>query len=167
MTNGRLQVLLGDLVLNTNYKISNMKNLILLFIICTVFQFSNAQSECVKIEETLNKYTEGSSYNKLELLESAFAENATLYLTGRDGFKVYTPKEYVEFFKNAEKGKFNGRYTKVLAIEVVEDIATAKVEISIPERKMVYIDLFLLKKFEESWKIISKTATRIDEGKNN
>ena len=105
---------------------------------------------------------EGSSYNKLEMLESAFAENATLYLTGREGFKVYTPKDYVGFFKNGEAGKFNGRYAKVLAIEVVEDIASAKVEITFPKRNMVYIDLFLLKKFEEEWKIISKTATRVD-----
>lgn len=117
------------------------------------------------IEKTLQNYMEGSSYNKPDQLESAFAENATLYLTGREGFKVYTPKEYVGFFKNAEKGEFNGRYAKVLAIEVVKDIATAKVEISIPEKKMIYIDLFLLKKIEQKWKIISKTATRVDKNK--
>lgn len=120
------------------------------------------------IEKTLQNYMEGSSYNKLEMLESAFAENATLYLTGRDGeFKIYTPKEYTGFFKNAEKGQFNGRDAKVLAIEVVKDIAIAKVEIAGPERKWVYIDLFLLKKLENGWKIISKTATRVDNAKGN
>lgn len=144
-----------------------MKNYILLFTLLFTFQFTNAQSECAKVEETLQKYTEGSSYNKLELLESAYTENATLYLSGRDGFKVYTPKEYVAFFKNAKQGEFNGRYTKILAIEVIKDIATAKIEIDIPERKMTYIDLFLLKKFEDGWKIISKTATRIDEASKN
>ncbi len=119
-------------------------------------------SDKEKIEVTLKNYIKGSSYNNLEKLESAFTENATLYLTGKDGFKRYTPKEYVAFFKNSEKGKFNGRYGKVLSIEVVKDIATAKVEISIPERKWVYIDLFLLKKLGGDWKIISKTATRVD-----
>ena len=144
-----------------------MKHYILLFSAVLACQFATAQSECANVEKALQNYTEGSSYNKLDLLESAFTENATLYLTGRDGFKVYTPKEYVAFFKNAKTGEFNGRYAKVLAIEVVKDIATAKVEISIPDRKMVYIDLFLLKKFENGWKIISKTATRIDENAEN
>lgn len=139
-----------------------MKNYILLFTAVLAFQLATAQSECANVETALQKYMEGSSYNKPELLESAFTENATLYLTGKDGFKLYTPKEYVAFFKDAEKGKFNGRDAKVLAIEVVKDIATAKVEIAGPKRKWVYIDLFLLKKFEDGWKIISKTATRID-----
>ncbi|EDP71170.1 intracellular protease/amidase, putative [Flavobacteriales bacterium ALC-1] len=140
-----------------------MKNLTLLLTVLFAFQFSNAQSECANVEKALQKYMEGSSYNKPEMLESAFAENATLYLTKRDGsFNRYSPKEYVGFFKNAEKGKFNGRDAKVLEIEVTKDIATAKVEIAGPERKWVYIDLFLLKKFENEWKIISKTATRID-----
>ena len=142
-----------------------MKTLVLLFITLFSVQFIAAQSERALVEGTLQKYMEGSSYNKLEMLESAFAENATLYLTARDGFKLYTPKEYAGFFKNAKKGEFNGRYAKVLEIEVVEDIATAKVEISFPEKNMVYIDLFLLKKLEDDWKIISKTATQVDNPK--
>lgn len=144
-----------------------MKNYIVLFVTFLTFQLVNAQSECLAIESTLQKYMEGSSYNKLEMLESAFTENATLYLTGREGFKLYTPKDYIAFFKNNVAGTFNGRYAKVLAIEAIKDIATAKVEISIPKRNIVYIDLFLLKKFENGWKIISKTATRIDEASNN
>ncbi|MFY0629221.1 MAG: nuclear transport factor 2 family protein [Flavobacteriaceae bacterium] len=117
------------------------------------------------VKQTLQNYIEGSSYNKLELLESAFAENATLYLTGRDGFKRYTPKEYAGFFKNSKKGEFNGRVGKILSVEVIKDIATAKVEIAGPKRKWVYIDLFLLKETASGWKIISKTATRIDDNK--
>lgn len=131
-------------------------------------QFVSVHPEYVSIEQTLHNYIEGSSYNKLDLLESAFANDATLYLTGRDGvFKVYTPKDYLGFFKNGETGKFNGRDGKILGIEVVKDIATAKVEIAGPERKWVYIDLFLLKKFENGWKIISKTATRVDDASND
>ena len=108
---------------------------------------------------------EGSSYNKPEMLESAFTENATLYLTGRDGFKLHSSKEYVGFFKNAQKGELNGRDAKVLEIEVVKDIANAKIEIAGPNREWVYIDLFLLKKFTNGWKIISKTATKVDNTK--
>ncbi len=139
-----------------------MKNYMVLFMAFITLQFMQAQSECTRVEETLQKYMEGSSFNKIDMLESAFAENATLYLTVRESFKILTPAEYVGFFKNSEYGKFNGRHAKVLAIEVVKDIATAKVEIAIPDREMVYIDLFLLKKLDNVWKIISKTATRVD-----
>ncbi|WP_237274857.1 nuclear transport factor 2 family protein [Tenacibaculum ovolyticum] len=135
----------------------------LLFLALITFQFTQAQSEHSFVEKTLQNYMEGSSYAKLKMLKSAFADDATLYLTNKEGlFKIYTPSEYTDFFKNSEKGKFNGRDAKVLAIEVVKDIAMAKVEIAGPERKWVYIDLFLLKKTNKGWKIISKTATRVD-----
>lgn len=143
-----------------------MKKLRVLVVMLFVFQFTQAQSETSLIEKTLKEYMDGSSYNKLELIQRAFTMNATLYLFGRDGFKRYTPKEYANFFKNRKTGEFNGRYAQILAIEVVKDIATAKVKISIPKRKWVYIDLFLLKKTDNGWKIISKTATRIGDGKN-
>ncbi len=142
-----------------------MKHYILILTLLFGCQITIAQSEYSLVEKTLQNYIEGSSYNKLDLLESAFAENATLYLTSKGKFKVFTPKEYVAFFKNNEPGKFNGRYGKVLSIEVVKDIAMAKVEILMPARKWVYMDLFLLKKLDGGWKIISKTATRtnVDE----
>lgn len=144
-----------------------MKKIALAFLLtfCISGVTLSQESDHSKIDKTLQKYIDGSSYNKLELLESAFTENATLYLTGKEGFKIYTPKEYTGFFKNKVEGEFNGRYGKILATEVIKDIANAKVEISFPSKKMVYIDLFLLKKTAEGWKIISKTATRVDDAK--
>lgn len=125
------------------------------------------ESSFKAVEKTLQNYITGSSYNKLQQLESAFTKDATLYLTGRDGFfKIYTPKEYSGFFKNKKNGEFNGRVGKILSIEIFKDIASAKAEIFGPDRKWVYIDLFLLKETEKGWKIISKTATRVDESKN-
>lgn len=142
-----------------------MKKISLLIVMLIASQITIAQSEITDIEKTLKHYMDGSSYNKPEMLLNAFTKNATLYLTGKDGFKLYSPKQYVGFFKNAKKGAFNGRDAKILAFEVIHDIATAKVEIAGPNRKWVYIDLFLLKKTENGWKIISKTATRIDNKK--
>ncbi len=136
--------------------------LIIFFSLCAT-QLTTAQSEHASVEKTLQHYIHGSSYNELEELENAFTKNATLFLTGREGdFKRYTPKEYTAFFKNKEKGTFNGRDGKVIAIEIIKDIATAKVEIAGPNRAWVYVDLFLLKKIDNVWKIISKTATRVD-----
>ncbi|MEM6796142.1 MAG: nuclear transport factor 2 family protein [Acidobacteriota bacterium] len=44
------------------------------------------------------------------------------------------------------------------------DIATAKAEIRLANGGARYIDLFLLKRLQGEWKIISKSATRIDGG---
>ncbi|MGG6232257.1 nuclear transport factor 2 family protein [Tenacibaculum sp. SDUM215027] len=112
------------------------------------------------IEQTLNNYIEGSSYNKLNILKESFSKDATLYLTGKNGFKQYSPDEYANFFSPDKKGKFNGRIGEIISVDITNDIATAKVEILIPNRKWRFIDLFLLKKFANDWKIISKTATR-------
>lgn len=128
---------------------------------CTLAQ-SSTTSQFESVEQTLNNYLQGSSYNQVAQLESAFAENATLYLTARGGFKIFTPKEYVSFFKGTP-GEFNGRHGKILSIDIYYDIATAKAEIANPEQGWYYIDLFLLKQFEDGWKIISKTATRKPE----
>ncbi len=141
-----------------------MKRALIAFILIG-FQVLNGQSEFQNVEKTLQNYIQGSSYNELDILKSAFTNNATLYLTTKSGFKRYTPEEYAGFFKNKNKGEFNGRVGKVLSIDVVRDIASAKVEIAGPERKWIYVDLFLLKKQDGKWNIISKTATRVDENK--
>lgn len=117
-----------------------------------------------EIRATLNDYIEGSSYNRVDQIKKAFANDASLYLTNREGaFKTYTPEEYSGFFKNGEPGKFNGRVGNILEIKIDKDIATARAEIVVSERKSRYIDLFLLKNIEgQGWKIISKTATQTD-----
>ncbi|MBC9798072.1 nuclear transport factor 2 family protein [Sinomicrobium weinanense] len=110
------------------------------------------------IEKTLQNYITGSSYNKLDKLESAFAGNATLYLTINNEFKIITPKEYLTYFKG-KPGTFNGRIGEILTIDISDDIATAKAEIIIPARKTRFTDLFLLKKTGEGWQIVSKSAS--------
>ncbi|MDC6366358.1 MULTISPECIES: nuclear transport factor 2 family protein [Flavobacteriaceae] len=121
---------------------------------------SFAQTEEKAITETLNNYINGSSYNDPELIQSAFYEEADLYLSKKDQeIWVLSPKEYGDLFSNRKKGKFNGRVGKVLAIDYENNIASAKAEIVIASQKMTYIDIFLLKKISGKWKIISKAAT--------
>ncbi len=116
-------------------------------------------SSYAKVEQTLINYINGSSYNKLAQLGSAFAKDPTLYLTIKGQFKPISPEEYINFFKG-KPGEFNGRAGKILSIEVIDDIAHAKAEILILERKLRFVDLFLLKNIAGDWKIISKTATK-------
>ncbi|MEM9362724.1 MAG: nuclear transport factor 2 family protein [Bacteroidota bacterium] len=137
----------------------------LLTLIFFVISFSvSAQSEVESIRKTLQNYLEGSSYNNLEQIQSAFYENAPLFLS-KEGQEIYrlSPKEYADLFKKREKGKFNGREGKILTIDLSHNIAMAKAEIKIPARNMTFVDIFLLKKLEGEWKIISKAATLISE----
>ncbi|WP_273566882.1 nuclear transport factor 2 family protein [Maribacter halichondriae] len=140
-----------------------------LFALTILLSFAVMQSQPTNEEQirvALNDYIDGSSYNKVDQILKAFADNATLYLTNREGeFKNFTPQEYTGFFKNGVPGKFNGRVGKILSIEIDKDIATARAEIVIAERESKYIDLFLLKHIDgKGWKIISKTATQVDYG---
>lgn len=134
------------------------KSMALLFAIC--FQFANAQSSRIEVEKTLMNYLNGSSYNQIEQLRSAFADDATLYLKGKNNqLRIVSPETYVGWFKKATPGKFNGRIGRILTIDIQGDIATAKAEILFTTRGTRYVDLFLLNKKEDGWKIISKTAT--------
>jgi len=134
------------------------KIIMLLCAIC--IQFVNAQSSRNQVEKTLLNYINGSPYNQVAQLKSAFAEDATLYLKGSDNqLRIISPETYTGWFKKATPGKFNGRIGKILAIDVQGDIATAKAEILFTTKGTKYVDLFLLSKKDDGWKIISKTAS--------
>lgn len=99
-----------------------MKPCILLFI--TLFTGSSlpAQSDQTLVEKTLHRYIEGSSYNRLDVLESTFITDATLYLTIQDEFKRLSPKEPMRFFEDNQCGQFNGRTGHVLNAYVQKKI---------------------------------------------
>ena len=137
-----------------------MRTYILLSLIFFAYQPSIAQSDSALVEKTLHRYLEGSSYNKVDVLESAFTTDATLYLTLQGEFKRLSPKEYVAFFEGSQRGQFNGRTGTIVSTAIEGDIATARVEILLPDVDWKFVDLFLLKDTEDGWKIISKTATR-------
>ena len=134
----------------------------LLFLVATVSLFSQSEEESIR--KTLRNYLDGSSYSNPEQIESAFYEDAPLFLS-KEGQEIYllSSKEYSDLFQKREKGKFNGREGKILTIDQSNDIAMAKAEIKIPARNMHFIDIFLLKKLEGQWKIISKAATLMPE----
>ena len=122
----------------------------------------SAQSEMEEIQETLLSYIKGSSYSDPEMIQTAFYENADLFLSKKDQeIWVLSPKEYAALFENRTKGEFNGREGKILTIDFANTIASAKAEIKIPSRNLHFVDIFLLKKLSGKWKIISKAATQL------
>jgi len=111
------------------------------------------------IKKALNNYIQGTSYNNTARIAKAFYSDANLLLEKKDKpvWRV-SSKEYISWFGKNNPGKFNGRIGEILNIETSGAIATAKVEIIIPKHQLRYVDLFLLKKIQNQWKIISKTG---------
>jgi len=136
-------------------------NLLILIFFTLSIETAIAEPTHKGVRDAIQLYIDGSSYSKADVITQAFHPQATLYLTARDGFDRFSPAEYADFFAHRKAGEFNGRVGKILSIEVVNDIAMAKASIEIAERDLFYIDLFLLKKDEEKWQIVSKTATRV------
>jgi len=112
------------------------------------------------IATVIQDYLEGSSYNRNDQLRRAFHPDARLYLSqGADGMREVGIAEYAGWF-GRNPGQFNGRIGRLLGIQVEGNIATAKAEILVARDRARYVDLFLLKKLDGRWLIISKTATR-------
>lgn len=130
--------------------------------------WANAQAASTDyddITQTLNNYIEGTSYNNAAKIKQAFAEDATLILNRQEQEHwLVSPAEYASWFKG--KDKHNGRVGEILSIDVEGDIATAKVEILLPEKTTRYVDTFLLKKLSGVWKVVSKAATKASSDRN-
>ena len=118
------------------------------------------QTERERVEIPLNDYIVGTSYSYPEQIKSAFSDDAILYLDRRGELWHVTAAEYAALFGNRESGVFNGRSSKILSVEVYQNVAYAEIEVRIPSIKARFIDLILLKEIDGAWKIISKTATR-------
>ena len=134
---------------------------ILLFFISLTITASSiyAQDRQEAITATLMNYINGTSYNNLEQISSAFYPEAELFLDGKDNnLRVLPINEYMGFFEKRTPGEFNGRVGRILSIEQFGNIAMAKAEILIPHSELRYIDMFILKQIDGEWKIISKTA---------
>ena len=118
------------------------------------------------IKKCIQNYLDGTSYNKPESIEKAFYPEANLFLSHKDKELWIVPiSEYTTWFKNDKQGQFNGRIGRIISIDLDNNIALAKAEILIPDKKMEFIDLFLLKKIQGEWKIISKSASSTKSNK--
>jgi putative intracellular protease/amidase len=118
-----------------------------------------ANSDEALIKETLDNYFTGTGYSDKNKLHDAFHDSAILYLEKADmPLWEVSAKEYTDWHKDSNKGRFNGRTGNVLNIDIAGSIATAKAEILIPGKNARFIDMFLLKKLSGQWQIISKSA---------
>ncbi|WP_097442214.1 nuclear transport factor 2 family protein [Sediminicola luteus] len=128
---------------------------------------ATAQTDFEQVKQTVDDYIQGTSYTYPDRLKKAFHPESNLYLSQKDNdFWVVPSKEYIAWFAKKEPGTFTKRLGKILQIEVLGDIATAKAEILITPRKLRFVDAFLLKKVGGKWQIIAKTASNGPTEKN-
>jgi putative intracellular protease/amidase len=137
-----------------------MKKAFFAILFALVSNLSFSQSEQSLIESCIQNYIEGTSYNKPDSISKAFYSEANLFLSNKEKPLWIVPiSEYVTWFQKSNKGEFNGRLGRIISIEFYNDIAIAKAEILIAEKKQEFMDMFLLKKIQGEWKIISKAAS--------
>jgi putative intracellular protease/amidase len=130
-----------------------------IILISIIFTSLYSQTDHQLIVNALNNYIQGTSYNQTDQIKSAFYSDAPLYLNDKDkNNMVVDVATYASWFEKRPQGEHNGRFGKILSIETYDNIAFAKAEIRIPARNSVFLDMFLLKKVDSEWKIISKTA---------
>ena len=126
-----------------------------------------AYEDKAAITQTIEQYFYGSSHSDADTLAQAFHPDALLYLE-----KANTPlwqvsaKEYLSWHKDKNKGRSNGRIGRILQIDANDNLANVKAEILLPGKKLRYIDMFLLKKIDNKWQIISKSAASADSNNN-
>lgn len=132
--------------------------LVLTFVLTSTSAYG--QSNESKIRQTLTNYIQGTSYNRPKQIEKAFHQETSLLLEKKNNPLWRVPvKQYISWFENGKVGEFTGRIGEIMNIDVAGSVATAKVEIIFPAKKLRYTDLFLLKKLKGNWQIISKTAS--------
>lgn len=130
--------------------------LILTCLSCVAF---GTDKQTLAVEAVLNDYIEGTSFSQKNQIKQAFSDNALLLLEKKDNPLWEVPvSEYIGWFKSENAGQSNGRIGEILSVNVEGNIATAKVEILIPGSSLRFVDMFLLKRLEGRWKIISKSA---------
>ncbi|MBX2846222.1 MAG: PQQ-dependent sugar dehydrogenase [Saprospiraceae bacterium] len=137
-----------------------MRMLIPLFTFLCFVATSFSQSEKEAVIKPLNDYMIGTSYNYPEQIKRAFHDTSFLYLTRKANSWIISPEDYSTGFGRRAPGVFNGREAKLTRLDIYQDVAYAEIEIVIRSINARFIDLILLKRFGEEWKIISKTATR-------
>jgi len=145
-------------------KTNFISSIISIAIFTLTFVLTNAsaygQTNEQEIRQTLTNYIQGTSYNRPKQIEKAFHPGTNLLLEKKSNPLWRVPvKQYISWFESGEVGKFTGRIGEIISIDISGNVATAKAEIIFPAKKLRYTDFFLLKKLNDNWQIISKTAS--------
>lgn len=106
---------------------------------------------------TIMDYLEGTTDPSADRLTRAFYSSTNLHSTDGEGRLEIVPRD--RFIQFAGAGKLPKHTNELLALEVIEDMAWAKVKFDLPDRQ--FVDVLTLLRLSDGWKIVSKTYTVI------
>ncbi len=118
--------------------------------------FASANGDLGEIQSVVQKYFDGTSQGKPELVREAFLPSLELQFVGGDGeLKRWKGQDYIDGIK---VGEVNRRVGRLVSVDFTDNAAVAKAEIASGDR--LFTDYLLLLKVKEGWRISNKTFTR-------
>lgn len=124
--------------------------------VITENQSAKRKTDTEQVAETLMDYIDGTANGEPARLRKAFHPDFKLYaVTEVDSLLIRSGDQYI---KEVQAGKKTNRLGRIVSIDVENNIATAKVEVLIPDFRL-YTDYLMLVKYEGSWKIVQKSYT--------
>lgn len=115
-----------------------------------------ADADRDQITKTLTDYMEGVANGEPTKLKKAFHPDFNLYTITEDNeLLIRSGEQYIAQIKLGEKIR---RIGNIVSIDIENNVATAKMEILMPNFRL-YTDYFLLLKYAGSWKIVQKSYT--------
>ena len=129
-----------------------------LFFLNANAQAADTTSDWQMIQKTLYRYIDGQATSDSVMVGQAFHDSWQLKFFRDNEFKVITKSQYLTGYKKRDTrpANWSGR---IVFIDISNDIAVAKVEIS--TLKLLFTDYFNLLKTNRGWLIVDKTSTRI------
>ena len=137
--------------------------LITTFLRPTISWANYHQADNLAVKQVIQNYLDGTSNADQTLIKSAFHPQAQLLLNhSKKPFWQVSASEYASWFSNKSKS----RTGHLLSLKADGDTAVARAKITTDKPVKQYIDQFLLKRFDDKWLIVSKTASQIETEKN-
>ncbi len=110
-------------------------------------------SECDVIAKVVQHYIDGAKSGKGEDMKPAFHEDATIF--GYAGADLFAGPIQQLFDWNDENGPATGLQARITSIDLIDTIATVRLELD-DWTDQRYTDLFTLLKVDGEWKIMNK-----------
>ncbi|PHZ83870.1 nuclear transport factor 2 family protein [Paremcibacter congregatus] len=115
-------------------------------------------TELDDISVVVQKYLDGTSQGKPQLVEEAFLPSLEIQWLGSSGELLR--RKGPDYISRIEEGKVVPRYGRIIKIDSTDRSAMVKVEIEWNDR--LYTDYMLILKVEGKWRIANKIATWVE-----
>lgn len=136
-----------------------MKKIIATFLMfagLTSNALASASSDLGEIQAVVQKYFDGTSQGKPDLVRQAFLPTLELQYVDEGGvLKRWNGSDYIGRIK---VGETNNRIGRLVSVDFTDNAAVAKAEIASGDR--LFTDYLLLLKVKDGWRISNKTFTR-------